>query len=59
MEFKHTSRRDDLFSLAYLLMTLLNDDKLPLVDLDIQSMISSREGIDVSCLYDKVKDHKN
>ena len=60
MNFKYTSRRDDLISLAYLLMTLLNGNYFPLLDIQIQHLGESTQITDgIEDVFEKVKAHKS
>ena len=60
MNFKYTSRRDDLISLAYLLMTLLNGNKFPLLNTDISLLGESTQvTAEVEDIFELVKAHKS
>jgi hypothetical protein len=54
MEFKYTSRKDDMISFCYLLLFMLNDLKLPGFDNRDRSIINA----DTIKLYKLVKHYK-
>ena len=62
MNFKYTSRRDDLISLAYLIITLLNGNQFPMMDIEIHELgestrITNKDGYEKD-LFAILKAHK-
>ena len=58
MEFKTTSRKDDLVSLCYLMFYILNDSKMPGISTEALRIINS-DSSDTPAVFKAVRKYKN